>query len=333
MSMPKYRQGNATLPHEEKLNLLRTYWCDKIAVNTFCQTHQISKSTLYRWLKDHRLELMHILLSDGFYLEGFELYSMIFGEAHIDKIDWHAAEGKTITICSPTGAGGGLGDVIQLTRFIRELKRFHLRIIFKINKKNKPLKELLEQTDYIDVITDRNVSTDYHVSIANLPFLLRTTPKSIPTKQYLYAASPDIEKYRKTLAGDKKFKVGVKWTVGPNFNRTFRAISYEHVKQLMCDEVSLYSLEIENNGNLLSTAAKMTNLNLIISVDTSILHLAGAMHLPVWGLIPYQSGWRFNLKNKRMPWYPTMELFRQTEDGIWDVVIETVRSELRKRYL
>ncbi|MCG8542688.1 MAG: hypothetical protein MJE12_00630, partial [Alphaproteobacteria bacterium] len=79
------------------------------------------------------------------------------------------------------------------------------------------------------------------------------------------------------------------------------------------------------------TAAAMAELDLIISVDTAAAHLAGAMGLPVWTLLPFAPDWRWGAEGDRSPWYPTMRLFRQTTRGDWLPVIAAVRGALRRR--
>ena len=76
------------------------------------------------------------------------------------------------------------------------------------------------------------------------------------------------------------------------------------------------------------TAAAIANLDLVISVDTSVAHLAGAMNKPVWTLLPFNPDWRWMLDRPDTPWYPSMRLFRQTEPKDWQSVIERVKTEL-----
>jgi len=80
--------------------------------------------------------------------------------------------------------------------------------------------------------------------------------------------------------------------------------------------------------DLSDTAGVIANLDLVISVDTAVLHLAGAMGKPVWGLIPYSPDWRWMLRREDSPWYPTLRLFRQARPGDWPGVIEKVASEM-----
>ncbi len=78
------------------------------------------------------------------------------------------------------------------------------------------------------------------------------------------------------------------------------------------------------------TAAVIDNLDLVISVDTAVLHLAGAMGKKVWGLLPFEADWRWMLDRSDSPWYPTMRLFRQAGAGDWDSVFGSVEDELRR---
>lgn len=83
-----------------------------------------------------------------------------------------------------------------------------------------------------------------------------------------------------------------------------------------------------DNGRFMDTAAIMKNLDLIITIDTSIAHLAGALGVPVWVLLPYKADWRWMLNKTNSPWYPTMRLFRQKKPGDWETVIQEIIKEL-----
>jgi len=93
-------------------------------------------------------------------------------------------------------------------------------------------------------------------------------------------------------------------------------------------------IELVNLGNdfvdFSDTAGVIENLDLVISVDTSVLHLAGAMGKRVWGLLPFAPDWRWMLNKNESPWYPTMKLFRQTNARRWDEVFAAVCNEVRK---
>ena len=85
-----------------------------------------------------------------------------------------------------------------------------------------------------------------------------------------------------------------------------------------------------HHGSFMDTAAIMMNLDLIITVDTSIAHLAGALGIPVWVILPYVPDWRWMLKRTDSPWYPTMRLFRQELPGDWGGAIQQVTEALRE---
>jgi ADP-heptose:LPS heptosyltransferase len=81
--------------------------------------------------------------------------------------------------------------------------------------------------------------------------------------------------------------------------------------------------------NFADTAGLIANLDMVISIDTAVAHLAGAMGKPVWTMIPFKADWRWLLDREDSPWYPTMRLFRQRAMGKWDDVIERIDAELR----
>ena len=110
----------------------------------------------------------------------------------------------------------------------------------------------------------------------------------------------------------------------------------------------MYSLQVGRNGeaakifadtvtdiapflnDFADTAAAVSNLDLVVSVDTSVAHIAGALGWPIWTLIPFVPDWRWLLERDDSPWYPTMQLFRQSERNDWKTVIERLRTELIK---
>ena len=93
--------------------------------------------------------------------------------------------------------------------------------------------------------------------------------------------------------------------------------------------IKLFDLS-EELHDFAETAALMANLDLIVSVDTAVAHLAGALGNPVWTLLPYTPDWRWMLNRDDSPWYPSMRLFRQSSEGDWEGVIALVRAELKK---
>jgi len=184
-----------------------------------------------------------------------------------------------------------------------------------------------------------------------MPRIFGTTLETIPADvPYLYADPTKVKYWRDRPAGDK-FKVGIVWAGKPTHrNDHNRSCPLEHFAVLAGIEgVRLYGLQkgkaaaqveelagkmpIANLGadfrDFADSAAAIENLDLVISVDTAVLHLAGAMGKPTWALLPFAPEWRWMLNRQDSPWYPTMRLFRQKKWGQWIPVFQRVAEELR----
>ena len=170
---------------------------------------------------------------------------------------------------------------------------------------------------------------------------------------YLHAEPAKLTAWRHRLGRNGPFKVGVVWSGSPTHKCDFqRSISAEAVLPvLLAPGVELYSLQMQpgdadrillerlggaitNLGSMLDdfsdTAAAIVALDLIITVDTSVAHLAGALGRPVWVMLPYALDWRWLREREDSPWYPTMRLFRQIKPGDWDSVLTRLPVELNR---
>ena len=181
----------------------------------------------------------------------------------------------------------------------------------------------------------------------SLPAALHVT-----SKEEIIIGRPYIEVlYTPTshIKNTQNLKVGLVWAGNPSHrNDKFRSISVHSFACLLDLPCDFYSLQVgesagdlrsfsspnsivdlgEHIDNFLDTAHFIQNLDLVIGVDTSVIHLAGAMGKPVWLLLSANSDWRWGLDQKDTIWYPTMQLFRQRKLGEWDDVLEKVKAEL-----
>ena len=255
----------------------------------------------------------------------------------------------------------GFGDSLQFIRYLPMVKERGGTVIFR---DRKSLAALLRQFPGIDELaevapnTKSSINFDYHVSLLSLPGIFATTVETIPADvPYLYADPVKVEYWRKRLCG-AEFKVGIVWAGSGVFGAGAygskkeynRSCGLEYFAGLAgIDGVRLYGLqkgkqaaEVENlpDGmavtnlgeefeDFADTAAAIENLDLIISVDTAVAHLAGAMGKRVWTLLPFVPDWRWRLDCQDSIWYPTMKLFRQGEPGAWREVFARVEEELQ----
>jgi len=248
----------------------------------------------------------------------------------------------------------GLGDNIQFIRYLPMVKAAGGTVILEVDGS---LLGLLQSFDGIDELVEASYDTkpdvefDVCVSVLDLPGIFRTTLQTIPADvPYLYADPAKVQFWRDRL-GQKGFKVAIVWagraTHENDLNRSCLLENFSPLARI--PGVLLYALQkgpaagqvrnlpdeitVTNIADRLEdftdAAAALENMDLIISVDTSILHLAGAMAKPVWAIMPFVPDWRWMLHRQTSPWYPTMRLFRQTRPGRWDDVFRRVAEELR----
>ena len=266
--------------------------------------------------------------------------------------------GKTILLY----AEQGFGDTLQFIRYAQLFKKKGATIILQTQN---ALTTLLAQCPYIDMVikrTNKAPIADFHVPLMSLPLLYKTGLNSIPADiPYLYANQTLVDYWHEKLATDQHFKIGLCWQGNMKYptaslRRTVaeKSITINHFRPLsQLPGISLYSLQKingtdqlatladdfviktfepnfdENNGRFMDTAAIMKNLDLIITVDTAIAHLAGGLGVPVWVLLPQPADWRWMLEHTDSPWYPTMHLFRQKKAGNWEALIEEVIQALK----
>ena len=192
---------------------------------------------------------------------------------------------------------------------------------------------------------------DCHAPLMSLPHLLGTTLDTIPGEvPYLTARREDVAAWRERLAGAPRPRIGLVWAGNPDHeNDRNRSMPAQFLARLVTDApAASFSLQVPASGELSAafppgsvadlapalgdfadTAAVVANLDLVISVDTALAHLAGALARPVWLLLPYVPEWRWLLDRDDSPWYPTMRLFRQRRPGDWGGLVEHLTGVLR----
>ena len=248
----------------------------------------------------------------------------------------------------------GLGDAIQFARYVPRVKEAGGHVILGVWE---PLAELLGKVPGVDELLPLSwhaapeVVCDLQCSLLDLPGIFRTTAKdNLPSDAYLQADPTRAERIRKHITASG-YKIGIAWQGSPRHandrNRSTQLTTLEPLAHLT--GVSLYSLQTDVQDMRLSktmtdlgitdlgdqltdfadTAAAVASLDLIITVDTALLHLAAAIGTKTWGLLPYSPDWRWMLDRNDSPWYPSLKLFRQSAPGDWTGVIERVVQELK----
>ncbi|BAM91990.1 putative TPR domain protein [Bradyrhizobium oligotrophicum S58] len=259
--------------------------------------------------------------------------------------------GKTIIIA----ADEGLGDTIQFARYVPMVAALGARVILAVQKS---LLSLLSNTPGISQCIRISEATDlaavdFHCPIMSLPFAFRTVLGTIPAPvSYLPAPNPErIQFWEERLGAHEKLRVGLVWSGNPNhLDDHNRSIPLRTFSQLLGEEAAFVSLQKEPKAedkaalqeasqildltrqltDFADTAALISCLDLVVTVDTSVAHLAGALGRPTWTLLSYTPDYRWLLDRDDSVWYPTMRLFRQRERRDWAEVVEQVRAALHE---
>jgi Flp pilus assembly protein TadD len=247
----------------------------------------------------------------------------------------------------------GFGDAIQFARYAPMVAECGGRIVLEIQPELHRLFQCLSGVEILAPQGKELPDFEVHCPLMSLPLMFDTTFETIPNDiPYLSPPVELVEHWRRYIATERRKKVGLTWAGNPTHrNDRNRSISFSRMNELMrVPDVQFFSLQkgpaekqadfatpnatfIDITGefaDFADTAALIQHLDLVITVDTAIAHLAGAMGKPVWVLLPFAPDWRWMLDRSDSPWYPTMQLFRQKTPGDWNEVIERVTRELKK---
>jgi hypothetical protein len=248
----------------------------------------------------------------------------------------------------------GLGDTIQFCRYVHRAEAQGAKVIFSVQDSLVRLMKYLSPT--VDVIGAASIPEhfDYHVALMSLPLAFKTEADNIPTDILPYlAAEPDRRELWKERLGGHGFKIGIAWhgsMLGTELGKSFplaRLLGISKIPTVRLISLQKYDgseqlaalpdgMKVENLGDdfdsgrdaFLDTAAVMENLDLVITTDTSIAHVAGALGRPTWVALKYVPDWRWLLRRNDSPWYPTLRLFRQEIQDDWAGVFDSMESEL-----
>jgi hypothetical protein len=231
----------------------------------------------------------------------------------------------------------GLGDTIHFIRYAPLLKEIAAEVIVWTQPSLIPLLRNVRGIDRLLPLSDDAPDVEYDVDLElnELPHVFRTTLANVPADVPYIFVEPLL------LPQNEHLRVGLIWQSGDWDNR--RSIPFSEVQRLAhVPGIEWHILQrdaaragwdgafgsISGGDNPLDDARIMRALDLVISVDTMTAHLAGALGVPTWTLLPFDSDWRWLLDRHDSPWYPTMRLFRQREEGNWNEVIDNVAAHL-----
>jgi hypothetical protein len=262
---------------------------------------------------------------------------------------WTGAEdlrGKTLFLYSEQG----FGDAIQFARYAAPLAERGARVLLEVHP---PLKELLASVPGVAGITaigEPRPAFDYQCPLLSVPFACGTTLETVPARvPYIHVDDALSARWRARLAGMPRPRVGLVWSGSRLHDGDGkRSIPFAQLAPVVAacgTPVSLQKDVRETDASALAaqarvvalgdeiadfrdTAAIVGELDVVVTVDTAVAHLAGALGRPAWVMLPSSPDWRWMLDRPDSPWYPTARLFRQPAPGDWTSAIARVAAEL-----
>lgn len=311
--------------------------------------------TALRLKPDHpdcRWDRSLTLLTMGDFKRGFEEYEWRWKLERspprtLDKPLWDgsALKGKTLLIQQEQGNG----DMMQFARYIPLVKE---RVGTVVIETQPELSRLMSTLPGADKVINRGSALpkfDAYIPMMSLARIYETTQETIP-KSVPYLSPPEGLSAQLPASMDNQHQIGIAWAGRPTHkNDKNRSCDFKNFIELLgIPGVNVFSLQkggreadIRENGcaslvvdmstrlnDFADTAALIEQLDLVITVDTAVAHLAGALGKPVWVVLPFVGDWRWMQKTTESPWYPTMRLFRQSQPGNWAEVFNEVRRAL-----
>ena len=274
--------------------------------------------------------------------------------SHIPVWDGSDLRGKSIVLA----AEQGLGDTLNFVRYTKLLRERGAQTMMYCQT---PLMALLQSSPEVGPVYPNSLQLDrqfdFQASLLDVADLLKTDLESIPGDSPYLQANPGLVSYWQPRLPnpERKLRVGINWQGNPDHQAdVFRSVPLRCFEVLSeIEGVQLISLQAgfgteqlkswrgknpigtlgdnidKSSGAFMDTAAILHQLDLVITSDTAIAHLAGALNIPTWIALSYVPDWRWLLDREDSPWYPSVRLFRQSEIGQWDQVFSRIAAQLR----
>ena len=305
-----------------------------------------------------RLNQAEEYLREGYFADGWALYEARWeiptfpGNALPTQAPlWHGVEaldGRRILLWHEQG----LGDMIQMLRFAPLVARRGGRVILAVQRELKRLAASVSGMEAVITSDDACEEVDYQCPLLSLPHMLRVRLATLPAPvPYLSVPTASIDAWHGQLGPSAKLRVGLMYRGNPaNQGDQYRSIPVALLRGLLeVPNVEFHLLQDSVQpddarflsswpnvrahwsalSDLAETAALAHNMDLIITVCTSIAHLAGALALPTWVLLSNHAYCLWMVGRSDSPWYPTARLFRQSEAGGWAPLIDSIAAQLR----
>ena len=309
-------------------------------------------------LAEAKMERSHCRLARGDFEAGFFEYESRWETAQLKNVKSGSSqplwlgkenlEGRAILLW----AEQGYGDAIQFMRYVPLVARLAGKTVLRTPAGLTTLAKSLDCPLSVITAKDPLPAHDFHCPLMSLPLAFGTRLETIPADiPYLAAETGQVEKWRKRLGARSRPAVGLAWAgrrrEPVNHSRDMRLEMFSPLMRFDLDVISLQKETPEEDRRALEsmprlmrlgermsdfaeTAALIENLDLVISVDSVVAHLAGALGKPVWILLRYSGEWRWLLDRTDSPWYPTARIFRQKTPGDWGGVVSDTVREIEK---
>ncbi len=300
----------------EQEQLAFEHWMEKMAEGSFEEAWRIDDARGRHWPSAHRL------------FAGSNLHEAIKG-ARVSIRSLH-----------------GLGDAVQMLRYAPELSSLASSVEYRVQD------ELLALMPYFRGVEDgwnreaKNSRGDVSIELTELPYLFRTQLAELPLADcYLSLPSSLSNRMAASMGSGRRPRVGVVWS-GGDWDRE-RWVPFARLKALLRDDrfewwnlqgapmsraahdISMRTAPDLREGGLVTLAATIANLDLVLTIDSLAAHLAGAMGVPAWVMLKHEADWRWMRGRSDSPWYRSVRLFRQASPGDWSGVVSAVHAELQ----
>ena len=290
------------------------------------------------------------------YTEGFKLYEIRLKKIKIkrkiekNKKNWDGRDSiknKKLFIANEQG----LGDFIQFVRLIKIVKKLGCEVLLETPKSLVNIVKTVEGVDQIILEDEVTPDYDYFCHLLSLPLALKIKYESIPnTIPYIYLEDSKLKKWENIILKKNKKRIGLVWKGSEikemeiNKNLVTRKLNINELIEILPDKFEYFSLQKEVNKDeklilanydindhmdkiedFSDTACLCKCMDIIISIDTSVAHLSGALGFETLLLLPYHADWRWGTNEDNSKWYPTIKIIRQDEERIWDPVLKKLK--------
>lgn len=291
-----------------------------------------------------------LLLGAGDFEGGLPLYEVrhvvlrrVAAPSHAPLWRGEPLDGKSILVQGEQG----FGDLFQFCRFIPELAARGARVILQERPQTRGLLQNLNGVALFASLDEPAPEADFQIALASLMRALNVRVDTIPAPiPYLQAEPARVARWREALGPAQRRRIGVAWSgVTRHASQHWRSLDDAALAQLLRADTDFVSLQMEESsvagfrgarqfGNDIADfaelAALIETLDAVVSIDTGVAHLAGALGKPVHLMLPFRPDWRWLRERDDTPWYPNMRLFRQPRFGDWQSVISNVQAALQE---